>query len=312
MRYSPAFSASLTRRRLLTLGGAAALWGVFGRSAKAQPPGRRPTIGVNSYSVRASMTGQARSTLRRLKHIGFEEVELVGEKELDRATPMCRQLGLEVLSLHVWELFDPGAPNALHASAAETLADHAHRLGVRYVVFAGEAPREACSDLRSAHLFCDAIEQVGRLMAQRQLGFLVHPEPSVFAAVGSTSIFDQLLERTSGEYVNFEPDVFWIAHVGRDPVKELERLGNRTKIVHLKDRKKGLPIASPWDDAPLTADAFTPLGGGSLDMPGILRTALLSGVRHLVLEHDVARGDPLIDLAQDYRRLVRILDELGV
>lgn len=312
MRYSAAFSASLTRRRLVALGGAAALWSVFGRPAKAQPPGRRPTIGVNSYSVRASMTGHAQSTLRQLKHIGFEEVELVGEKELDHATPMSRQLGLGVLSLHVWDLFDPGAPNAVHTSAAETLAGHAHRLGVPYVVFAGEVPREACSDLRSAHLFCDAIEQVGRLMAQRQVGFLVHPEPSVFAAVGSSSIFDQLLERTSGDYVNFEPDVFWIAHVGRDPVRELERLGNRTKIVHLKDRKKGLPIASPWDDAPLKADAFTPLGGGSLDVPGILRTALVSGVRHLVLEHDVALADPLIDLAQDYQRLVRILDDLGV
>jgi sugar phosphate isomerase/epimerase len=312
MRYNAAFGGSLTRRRLVALGGAAALWSVFGGPAKAQPPGRRPTIGVNSYSVRASMTGHAQSTLRRLKHIGFEEVELVGEKELDRATPMCRQLGLEVLSLHVWELFDPGAPNAVHASVAETLADHAHRLGVRYVVWAGEVPREACSDLRSAHLFCDSIEQMGRLMAQRQVGFLVHPEPSVFAAVGSTSIFDQLLERTSGDFVNFEPDVFWIAHVGRDPVKELERLGNRTKIVHLKDRKKGLPIASPWDDTPLKAEAFTPLGGGSLDVPGILRTALVSGVRHLVLEHDVALGDPLIDLAQDYQRLVRILDDLGV
>jgi hypothetical protein len=39
---------------------------------------------------------------------------------------------------------------------------------------------------------------------------------------------------------------------------------------------------------------------------------LVSGVRHLVLEHDVALGDPLIDLAQDYQRLVRILDDLGV
>ena len=108
MRYSAAFSASHTRRRLVALGGAAALWSVFGRPAKAQPPGRRPTIGVNSYSVRASMTGHAQSTLRQLKQIGFEEVELVGEKELDHATPMSRQLGLGVLSLHVWDLFDPG------------------------------------------------------------------------------------------------------------------------------------------------------------------------------------------------------------
>jgi sugar phosphate isomerase/epimerase len=311
MRYNADFSASLTRRRLVVRGGAAALCSVLGRPAKALPPGR-PTIGANSYSVRDSMTGHAQTTLRRLKRIGFEEVELVGEKELDVATPLCRHLGLAVLSLHVWELFDPGAPNAVHASAAETLADHAHRLGVRYVVWAGEVPREACRDLQSAYLFCDAIEQVGRVMTQRQVGFLVHPEPSVFAAVGSTSIFDLLLERTSGDYINFEPDVFWIAHVGRDPVKELERLGNRSKIVHLKDRKKGLPIVSPWDEISLTADAFTPLGGGSLDMPGILRTALGSGVQHLVLEHDVARGDPLIDLAQDYRHLVRILDHLGV
>ena len=50
---------------------------------------------------------------------------------------------------------------------------------------------------------------------------------------------DYIINNTNPEYVSFEMDLLWVQFGGGDPVQLLKKYGNRWKLVHLKDLRKG-------------------------------------------------------------------------
>jgi sugar phosphate isomerase/epimerase len=61
-------------------------------------------------------------------------------------------------------------------------------------------------------------------------------------------------------------DVFWIQFGGGDPIELLKKYGDRWKLMHLQDIRKGIPkditgLTSPENDVTI--------GTGDLDIPGI-------------------------------------------
>ena len=62
--------------------------------------------------------------------------------------------------------------------------------------------------------------------------------------------------------MSFEMDIFWIQFGGGDPVALLKKYGSRWKLMHLKDSE------------------------GELDMPGILKQAQKTGIKHYFIEDE--------------------------
>ncbi len=84
------------------------------------------------------------------------------------------------------------------------------------------------------------------------------------------TLLDYIIKNTNPEYVSFEMDIFWMHFGGGDPVALLKKYGNRWKLMHLKDMRKGIQkdltgLTSPENDVPL--------GTGEIDIPGILKEA---------------------------------------
>ena len=78
-------------------------------------------------------------------------------------------------------------------------------------------------------------------------------------------------------------DVMWTYFGGGDPVKLLKKYGDRWKLMHLKDLKKG----TKKDLTGLTSDENdVPLGTGELDIPGILKAAQKAGIKHYFIEDE--------------------------
>lgn len=94
---------------------------------------------------------------------------------------------------------------------------------------------------------------------------------------------DYIITNTNSEYVSFEMDVMWVHFGGGDPVALLKKYGNRWKLMHLKDLRKGTP-------KDLTGGTSTendvPLGTGELDIPGILKQAKKAGIKHYFIEDE--------------------------
>ena len=78
-------------------------------------------------------------------------------------------------------------------------------------------------------------------------------------------------------------DVFWVQFGGGDPVQLLKKYGDRWKLIHLKDLRKG----TKKDLTGLTGpENNVPLGEGELDIPGILREANKIGIKHFFIEDE--------------------------
>ena len=62
-----------------------------------------------------------------------------------------------------------------------------------------------------------------------------------------------------------------------------QRYGNRIKLLHLKDRKSGIPPSQVKDAA---AEHFTEVGSGTIQWKPILAAAEKLGVKHFYVERD--------------------------
>jgi sugar phosphate isomerase/epimerase len=81
-------------------------------------------------------------------------------------------------------------------------------------------------------------------------------------------------------------DVLWTQFGGGDPVKLLKKYGDRWKLMHLKDLRKGVKkdltgLTSPENDVPL--------GTGEIDIPAILKQAKKVGIRHYFIEDESSK-----------------------
>ncbi len=62
------------------------------------------------------------------------------------------------------------------------------------------------------------------------------------------------------------------------PVKWLQKYPNRFRLCHIKDRKKGAPLAE--------RDASVTLGTGSIDFKKILQVAKENGMQYNIIEQE--------------------------
>jgi sugar phosphate isomerase/epimerase len=100
------------------------------------------------------------------------------------------------------------------------------------------------------------------------------------------SCFEHMLINCD-ERLKFDIDVGWVHAGGYDPVKLLDRLGERNLSIHVKDF---YDISNP-----VSLTGFTSLGTGLVDIKGVLKKAAELGVRWAVVEQDKLRNLNLMD-----------------
>ena len=100
------------------------------------------------------------------------------------------------------------------------------------------------------------------------------------------------MAETKPEFVRYEMDVFWIVHPGQDPVKLLNKYGNRFELMHVKDMKKGTERNLSGGS---NVNNDVPIGTGEMNWPAILAAAKNAGVKWYFIEDEsdeVARQIP--------------------
>jgi sugar phosphate isomerase/epimerase len=103
------------------------------------------------------------------------------------------------------------------------------------------------------------------------------------------------VERFDAKKVDFEIDVFWVSIAGGEAIRDL---GPRVRLLHLKDKAKGTAIL--YQESQVKAEAFTEVGSGVVDFPGVLAAGQAAGVAHAFVEQDQTAGDPVDSLKKSY------------
>lgn len=234
----------------------------------------RPTIALQMYTLRDLAAQDMIGTLRKVKEIGYEGVELAGygDASPDQLTEALQEIGLKVVGAHV-------GFGTLQEDLGGYIAE-TQRMG-------------------NTHLVCPSIPGARRTMeGYREFAQELEGLAREASGTGMTLCYHnhdfELNDKFDGQmgldilYANSDPalvqaeiDTFWIQKGGVNPADYIRKYAGRAPLIHIKDMTKD------------ERQTFAEIGTGSLDWPAIFEAAEAGGARAYIVEQDVCPGDPL-------------------
>ncbi len=250
----------------------------FNASAQRFSKTLKQIPGVVSYTFRNSFQKDMVATLDTIKGLGIVNVEfsnLFGKspgeirKLLDERGMKCTSYGVSYADM-LNKIGEVGA--------------NAKILGASYVRVAW-IPHEGKSfDLDLAKKAVTDFNKAGKFLKEEfNLSFCYHNHGYEFIPYNNGTLFDFIVEQTNPDYVNFEMDILWVVHPGKDPVQLLEKYGRRFKLMHVKDLKKGV-VGDFSGGTPVENDVA--LGTGQMNLPAILKAAQKSAIQYYYIEDE--------------------------
>jgi sugar phosphate isomerase/epimerase len=222
-------------------------------------------IAVNLYSAREAMADDLEGTLETIVRLGYRHVEPAGYhgRSVDEFKQLLEANGLRAVSSHVpWQRFD---------TELEVVIGEGKVLGLEALVVPWLSPEQRNeSFIRELPIklndWGERVVQAGMRLAWHNHDFEFQIE------VGERTLMDILLADVHPEYVDLEPDLYWIAAAGLDPLIELREMHPRVRTIHAKDRAPDGSIAN--------------VGQGLIDWQAVVTIAREQFVDWLIVEHD--------------------------
>jgi len=233
-------------------------------------------LAVQLWSFRNDFKRDVPGTLKRVRELGFTNVELAGyygmtakqfRAELDKA-------GLKAISMHIgYEMARDHIQNVIQ---------DARVLDVQYVGvpwIKSPFTRDDC--LAAIKVFNDA----GEKLAASGLKFFYHLHGYEFVPDkgGEGTLFDLLMTKTDPRFVSMQLDTAHVAFPGQDPAKIMRKYPGRFSSLHLKDVRSDL---AGNDSGIFKDEDGRPLGEGKINWPDVLRAAGKEGVSWYIVEDE--------------------------
>lgn len=258
-------------------------------------------LGLQLYSVREALTANLPETLRAVKDMGYDYVELAGGRYGLSAIEMrlaLHEAGLIPVSVH-------SAP-ALFVQDRDDVLSYLKGVGAEYSVIPCPAGRlEAYSEHwdETVGLF----REMGSFFSDAGVGLLYHNHDFEFTPLDGELVIHRLLKNLEG-VLSPEPDLCWISYAGERPSEFIKRYAGRMPIVHLKDYTLSkLPAKPIWallsegfekpEKRSLAGFSYAPVGYGVEDWDEAVDACCKAGAEFLVVEQD-SSPDPLKDAAR--------------
>ena len=234
-------------------------------------------MGVQAYSFRKYFPKDLIGTLDRIRAMGITEIEGIPDKvDPDEFRRLCTERSMTNPSTGAsFEELQEGPMKVVEAAKA---------LGAEFVMCAWiPHPNRGEFSLSEADKAIEVFNKAGELLKENGLTFCYHLHGYEFQPYMDGTLMDYIIESTHPEKVSFEMDVFWAEFGGEDPVAMLKKYGERWKLLHLKDMKKGITK----DLTGVTNVEYdVALGQGQLDIAGILKESRKIGIAHYFIEDE--------------------------
>jgi sugar phosphate isomerase/epimerase len=244
---------------------------------KKKKPLYTAAFGVQAFTFRKSFPQGVAATLDTIKMLGFTEIE-GGGRDPEEFKRLCDERGIRIPAT--------GTGYEQLVKDPQAVADRAKTLGAQYVMCAWIPHKNGSFNLENAKKAVEDFNRAGKVLKENGLTFCYHVHGYEFWPHENGTLLDYLIQNSDPDYVSFEMDVLWTQFGGGDPVKLLKKYGDRWKLMHLKDLRKGVNkdltgLTSPENDVPL--------GTGEIDIPAILKQAKKVGIRHYFIEDESSK-----------------------
>ena len=226
-------------------------------------------LSVQLYTVRDSLASDIPGTLKSLRDIGLDYVELAGYSGLspEEFHDHIQSSGLKVSGGH-WGLDQ--------LKDVEAVCEQARLFSLKHIIL----PWIGEDSYRAGWLeFGKELEPLARAYSDRGFVFSYHNHAFEFKS-GPGSTYEEMWAGTES-VLQAQLDLGWVAYSGQDPVEWLNRLASRCPTVHLKE----------FSGNPESHDAIA--GKGVLDWDSILCATQANGTEFGVIEMDRPPGDPV-------------------
>jgi len=230
----------------------------------AQRPLYDAPLGIQAYTFRKSFPIDVAKTLDTIRMMGFTEMEGGGGRMAPQDfKKLCDERGISIPST--------GAGYDDLLKHPDSIIYRAKIFGAKYVMCAWIPHDKSGLTIENTKKAVEDFNQIGKILKDNGLIFCYHAHGYEFQKYEDGTLLDYLFKNTNPDYVSFEMDILWIQYGGGDPVALMKKYGNRWKLMHLKDLRKGVAkdltgLTSPENDVPL--------GTGELDIPSKMKAIM--------------------------------------
>jgi sugar phosphate isomerase/epimerase len=265
-------------------------------------------VALQLYSVRNEFAADLGGTLKEVKEMGYDGVELAGFAKHSPAEVKAAldEAGLKCISAHV--PFD-----AIKNDPKGTFETY-KSVGCEYVSIPWLAGDIAPGGEKFNEIL-PLIKEFGQIAKDMGLVLLYHNHDFEFRKVGDKYGLDVLFEEVPADLLQTQIDCCWVKMVGIDPAGYIRQYNGRAPIVHIKDFTVSGKLSSvPYDLIGAEAQAkkeergtfmFKPVGSGMQDVPSILQASLDVGAKWVVVEYDQSPEYPTLETAKISREYLK-------
>jgi sugar phosphate isomerase/epimerase len=278
-------------------------------------------VGIQLFSLPKSLDLDFVGTIKMLSLMGYKEIEVFGpypfstqsaKDSWNAVTPMLGFKGSGYFgktAKEVRQIFDD---NGLSSPSAHTdldtlinkmdeLGEAAQILGHQYVVLPSipDVNRKTLDDYKRT---AETFNKIGENAKKVGLKFAYHNHGYGLNVVNGQMPIDIIFDQTDKNLVFFEMDVFWTAAGGANPIQMFEKHPGRYHLVHIKDMKEKKVFSGDGSTPNQWIELFPYMataGSGVLEVQNIVKKAVASGVKHIIVEQDMV-AQPEIALKQSY------------
>ncbi len=266
-------------------------------------------VGIQVYSLREEAAKDFEGTMRALKEIGYDFVELAGLYGMSavKVREILDKVGIPAYSAHVAEL--------MTADDVDTVIDDYVTIGCKYlaVPYLGEGLRPGDPDFDKV---LAKMENVGKKVRAKGMTLLYHNHDFEFITMPDGSYgLDYMYNNTANENLQAELDTCWVNVGGENPADYVRKYAGRSPVVHLKDFEGSkseqmyelIGIKSEKKENVENTFKFRPVGYGKQCFPAILDASLDAGAEFVVVEQDQWYDTPALECAKMSRDYLKSL-----
>ncbi len=261
----------------------------------SQKPLFTSPIGLQTYTFRRSIGKEPAKVLDTIRSMGITEIEGFSQSmKPEEFKKLCDERGLSIPSA--------GAGYEELINKTDSVIYKAKALGAKYVMCAWIPHKVGSFNFDNAKKAVADFNKAGKILKENGLTLCYHAHGYEFWPHEGGTLLDYIIQNTNPDYVSFEMDIMWIHFGGGDPAALLKKYGDRWKLMHVKDLKKGTKkdltgLTSPENDVAV--------GTGELDIPAIIKEAKKVGIKHYFIEDESSRIIEQIPLTIMYLKSLR-------
>ena len=272
------------------------------------------SVAIQVYSVRDDAEKDLNGTLKKIKEMGYDGVELAGlyGHSYEEVKEAVEKAGLTPISAHV-PLAD------MLADPDGVLAGYA-KIGCRYVAVP-YLPEELRPGTDRFPQTVEDIRMLAKVAKEKGMTMLYHNHDFEFKKIDGEYALDLLYRLIPADLLQTEIDTCWVNVAGEDPSAYVRKYTGRAPVVHLKDFY--MSDRNAEHDGPFYAligidqeaggknvFEFRPVGYGLQDFSSILKAAEDAGAGWVVVEQDEpSMGKTPLECAEMSRNYLK---KLGV